>query len=119
MMRQRKVEQEMEINLSDIVKRLDDRDPIVRESAATYCAILGEKALSARQALINHIEDPEIAVRISIAEALYQVGERQCSLRVINQALLSESAVIRVQALQLLESFGYDVSIARRLATTP
>jgi hypothetical protein len=109
MMRQRKVEQEMEINLSDIVKRLDDRDPIV----------LGEKALSARQALINHIEDPEIAVRISIAEALYQVGERQCSLRVINQALLSESAVIRVQALQLLESFGYDVSIARRLATTP
>jgi len=109
----------LNLDLSDVVNRLDDRDPLVRESAATYCALLGERAESARQALIGHIEDPEISVRISIAEALYQVGERQCSLRVINQALLHENPLIRIQALQLLESFGYDVTPALRLTTRP
>ena len=118
MVRDRKVMSALEISLSDIVRQLDDHDPLVRESAAMYCAVLGEKAVAAQDALIVHSEDPDITVRMSIAEALYLIGERQCCLRVINQALLNESPVIRVQALQLLESFGYNVTSARRLTTT-
>ncbi|RAV99029.1 HEAT repeat domain-containing protein [Pseudochryseolinea flava] len=110
-----KISRASEVNLYDVVKRLDDRDPNVRESAATYCAIHGKQTTCVRQELINHIDDPEIAVRISLAEALYHSGERQCSLRVINQALISHDMAIRIHALQLLESFGYDVTSAKRI----
>jgi N-sulfoglucosamine sulfohydrolase len=103
-------------DLDEVVGRLDDRDPAIRQSAATYCAVMGDRAVSARQALITHLYDPEMTVRISIAEALYHMGEIQRSLKAINESLQHHDPCIRLQALYVLRTFGYDVTPALRLA---
>jgi HEAT repeat protein len=105
-----------EMNLTRVIVMLDDQDPMIRQSAATYCTVSGLKANAAKAVLMDHLEDSDVKVKISIAEALYHIGEMQCSLRAINEALLDNDPWIRLHALHVLQTFGYDVAPAIRLA---
>ncbi len=60
------------------------------------------------------LNDHEIVVRIATAEALYSLGENQHSIRVLNEALRDRDIGARLQALHVLEKFGYVIEPALR-----
>lgn len=98
--------------LNKIIKKLNNKEPVVRYWAATGCTILGEKAAPAKDALKKMLHDPEISVRIAAAEALYLLGEKQNSINTLIDALKSDNVMARVQALNVLENMKEDATPA-------
>ncbi|WP_420146834.1 sulfatase-like hydrolase/transferase [Spirosoma sp.] len=92
----------------EIIRRLADTDPVVRYWAATGCTVL--KPASAKASLQKLLSDPEAAVRIAAAEALYQLGEKDEPINVLKHALTDASRPVRLQALSALQTFGKDAS---------
>lgn len=106
----------------EILKRLNDADPVVRYWAATGCTVL--KLTGGKEPLRKLLQDPEAAVRIAAAEALYGLGEKDQVIAVLKTALTDASRPVRLQALSVLQTFGKDAapvsSIAREIiAQTP
>lgn len=99
-------------NVKAIVRRLADSDPVVRYWAATGCTILSDHAASSRQPLRKLLQDREISVRIAAAEALYTLGEKDAALNTLEDALVSENIMARVQALNVLSTIGPDAGQA-------
>jgi len=95
-------------NIPQLVQKLKDPNPAVRYWAATGCTILGKKAISVRGQLETVLDDPQVAVRIAAAEALYQLGEKETVLEVLTSALTDSDRMARVQALNVLELMGED-----------
>lgn len=95
-----------------VMQRLDDEEPIVRYWAATGCTILGKKASAAKDALKKLMDDPEVAVRIAAAEALYHLEEKETAIGVLKDALKSDNLMARVQALNVLETMEQDATPA-------
>lgn len=95
-----------ESNLNEIVKRLGDKNAVVRYWAVIGTIVLKEDALSAKSNLVNLLEDTEIAVRIAASEALINLGDTERPVQVLSQALKSDNAMARVQALNVLEMIG-------------
>lgn len=95
-------------NLPALVQKLNDPNPMIRYWAATGCIILGKEAHPAGQALFGALHDPEAAVRIAAAEALYQLGEKEKVLEVLIQELQNSNKMARVQALNVLDAMGAD-----------
>lgn len=85
------------------MQRLTNPDPIQRYWAATGCIILGEKARPAMAALKKALDDPQVAVRIAAAEALYVLGESVVAIKTLQAALKDSNKMARVQALNALE----------------
>ncbi|MFD1142189.1 sulfatase-like hydrolase/transferase [Larkinella insperata] len=105
-----------------LIKRLTDADPVVRYWAATGCTVL--KRPEAREPLRKLLQDSEAAVRIAAAEALYGLGEKEQPIAVLKTALSDPSRPVRLQALNVLQTFGKDAasvsSMAREIiAKTP
>jgi hypothetical protein len=94
----------------ELIKRLTDADPTVQYWAATGCTVL--KPAAAKPSLQKLVQNPEAAVRIAAAEALYQLGEKDESLAVLKQALTDSSRLARLQALSVLQSLGKDAKPA-------
>lgn len=92
----------------ELIKRLRDPDPVVRYWAATGLTIL--KAPAARAPLHPLLQDPEVTVQIAAAEALYQLGDKQAGLATLKQALTNTSRPVRLQALNVLQTFGKDAA---------
>jgi N-sulfoglucosamine sulfohydrolase len=90
--------------LPELVKRLKDRDAVVRYWAATGITILGRNALSAKVEVSSLLNDKVEAVRIAAAEAVYKLGEKDQALSVISSALNSTNNIARVQAFNVLLS---------------
>jgi arylsulfatase A-like enzyme len=97
-------------NLPEIVNRLNDPNAVVRYWAATGCSILGQHAAVAAVKLNQLTNDPEVAVRIAAAEALYHIGEKALVLTTLGKALGHENLMARVQALNVLETMGHDAA---------
>src|SRR5690606_7565260 len=95
-------------NIPVLVQKLNDPNPVVRYWAATGCTVLGAEAQPAKEALIQALDDPQGAVRIAAAEALYLLGEKERVLDVLTKALKSPYEMVRVQALNVLEFMGED-----------
>lgn len=97
-------------NLPEIVQRLSDANAVVRYWAATACTILGQNAGAAEEKLKHLTSDPEVAVRIAAAEALYHLGEKELVLSTLEKALQHDNLMARVQALNVLETMGQDAA---------
>ena len=92
--------------VSELTKRLRDKDPVVRYWAVTGTFLLGKKAASAKKQLIGLLDDPEISVRIAAAQSLLNLHETQLPLLTLSEALKSDNQMARVQALGVLETLG-------------
>ena len=110
----------------ELVKRLNDPDPSVRYWAATGCTVL--KLASAQASLRTLLQDPEETVQVAAAEALYQLGVKRESIDVLKKALTSDSRIVRLQALNVLQTAGSDAApalesakeiVAKNPITTP
>jgi arylsulfatase A-like enzyme len=73
-------------NLPRLISAMKDGDPIARYWAATGCAILGKQADPAADQLSELLSDPQPAVRMAAACALYEIGRPNEA----KQALLAE-----------------------------
>ena len=93
-------------NLDDIIGRLNNTHPLVRYWATVGCRVLGVDAAAARNTLINLLDDPQISVRISAAEALYAMGSEDIALNFLVDALESENMMARTMVLNVLEIMG-------------
>jgi N-sulfoglucosamine sulfohydrolase len=93
-----------------LIQRLSDQDPSVRYWAATGLIVL--KAESARKVLTEAAKDPQAAVRIAAAEALYYTGEKSLSITTLTAALKGNNTAARVQALNALSNIGPDAAPA-------
>src|SRR5690606_13045207 len=106
-------------SLKLLTDRLHDNNPIVRYWAATGCRILEATAQPARSALLRVSRDPEVAVRVAAAEALYYLGERDKAVEVLIQAVSDPNVMARVQVLNILQTIGRDalpaLEAARRI----
>lgn len=92
--------------LPQLLKRLSHQHAIVRYWAVTGCVILGEKAAAAKPRLQALLQDPEPAVRLAAAEALFGLGETAGPLPVLSRILGHPNLHARVQALNILEIMG-------------
>lgn len=93
-------------NAQELVKRLSDKDPSVRYWAATGLAILKNK--TSKAALLQSAQDPEVAVQIAVAEALYVSGQTRDAIKILSKALETENVAARVQAINVLSLTGND-----------
>ncbi|KAA0988849.1 sulfatase family protein [Dyadobacter aurulentus] len=92
--------------LSEITKRLGDKDPVVRYWAVIGTIVLKNDAASAKSKLLTLLSDPEIAVRIAAAESLLALGETDKPVQTLSEALTDKNQMARVQALNVLETIG-------------
>ena len=93
-------------HLKELLKRLGDKNAVVRYWAVMGTIILKNDAMAAKTKLQTLLSDPEVVVRIAAAEALLALGETDAPVQTLNEALKSESRMARVQALNVLENIG-------------
>lgn len=92
-----------------LMKRLRDKDPIVRYWAATGCRILAGAALPARSVLMEMSRsDEEVVIRNIAAEVLFYLGEQKYAVALLSQAVSNKRLMVRLQALNALQTFGSD-----------
>ncbi|WP_439559640.1 sulfatase-like hydrolase/transferase [Dyadobacter sp.] len=92
--------------LSEVIKRLGDRDPVVRYWAVIGTIVLKNDAASAKSKLLTLLGDPEISVRVAAAESLLALGETEKPVQTLSEALNDSNQMARVQALNVLETIG-------------
>ena len=92
--------------LSEVIKRLGDKDPVVRYWAVIGTIVLKNDAASAKSKLLTLLGDPEISVRIAAAESLLALGETEKPVQTLSEALTDSNQMARVQALTVLETIG-------------
>lgn len=92
--------------LKDLIKRLDDRDAVVRYWAVIGTIVLKNDAVAAKTKLLTLLNDPEVTVRIAAAEALLAFGETDKPVQALTEALEEDNMMARVQALNVLETIG-------------
>lgn len=62
--------------LPELIKRLDDKDPLVRFWAAKGIITLSPNATAAKPIVLRRLADENVAVAIVAAEAAYKLGEK-------------------------------------------
>lgn len=97
-----------ESNLPEIVALLGDNEEAVRYWAAIGCVILGDKAKDASSQLQKAQDDPSAVVRITAAEAVYNLGQTEKALPVLKDALDGDT-FITVYALNILDFMDEEV----------
>lgn len=91
-------------NPAPLLPALTDKDPVVRYWAATGVTIHRFKA--AEKQLVTLLSDPEAAVRIAAAEALFHLGRKDEAVAALAAALKDPVRPARLQALNVLETLG-------------
>ncbi|MEX2594548.1 MAG: sulfatase [Anditalea sp.] len=98
-----------EVKFTDqLIQKLNDPDPVIRYWAAVGFTILGKEAQAAQKELMKALDDPQVAVRVAAAEALYGLGETEPALEALTEALQVNNKMGRVQALNVLETMEED-----------
>ncbi|WPP50752.1 sulfatase-like hydrolase/transferase [Catalinimonas niigatensis] len=108
----RAVEEVTEGDTRKIEKHLLSENPVIRYWAATAATIHTEKAAAVKEELKKLTHDPETAVRIAAAEALYHLGEKELAVQTLNDALTVDNEMARVQAINVLETMQQDAKSA-------
>ncbi len=94
--------------LPQLVKLLQDGDAAVRYWAATGLVAMGQQAAPAAEALLKATTDQSPNVRISAAEALYNIGRRAEAIKVLKEALGERSQWARLHALNVIDRLDAD-----------
>ncbi|MFZ5829903.1 MAG: sulfatase-like hydrolase/transferase [Planctomycetota bacterium] len=89
--------------LGDLTAALGDPHPVVRYWGGIGCLVLQEKALPAKQKLLQLLGDPWADVRVTAAEALGYLGEKQAALIALNEVLRSPQEYEPLAALNSLD----------------
>lgn len=76
-------------NLPAFIAALDDPHPVIRYWAVTGCLILAEKAAPAKAKLRARLNDECPDVRVTAAEALAHLGEKDAAVKAIADVLKS------------------------------
>lgn len=105
-------------HFQEIKRRLTHPEASVRYWAAIGCTILKQQAGGAKSQLKTLLKDPEIAVRIAAAQALYWQDEKKKSVEFLTIALKDENPFARLQALNVLQTFGKDATESLSVAKT-
>lgn len=92
--------------LPQMIKTLADEDAAVRYWAAIGLGNLGQDATSAKDLLIDRLEDPSPTVRIAAARALCNMALDDQALPVLIQELGSDREWVRLNAAIVLDSIG-------------
>jgi arylsulfatase A-like enzyme len=92
--------------LKELIKRLGDKDAVVRYWAVIGTIVLKNDAITAKAKLQTLLSDPEVTVRIAAAESLLALGETDAPVKTLSEALKSDNQMARVQALNVLETIG-------------
>ncbi|MHA4738720.1 sulfatase-like hydrolase/transferase [Dyadobacter sp. MSC1_007] len=99
------------VHTEKLIEGLADKDPIIRYWSATGLTILN--VVSGKEALQKALKDPEPAVRIAAAEALYVTrADKQAAIITLTNALKTDNPYARLQALNILELAGKDAKPA-------
>jgi len=85
-----------------LIKKMSDKDPVIRYWAATGALVLGRDATAASKKLTELLDDPQAYVQVAAAEALYHFGEKQKALPVFFRNLSASNTMLRVQILSAL-----------------
>lgn len=99
-------------DLAELSRRLEDPNDLVRYWAATGCAILARQAAPAKAKLMDLINDPQPAVRVAAAEAMYHLGENGLAASTLGSILSADNLFLRLEALTVLENMGKDAAPA-------
>lgn len=95
-------------NMQKVMQALEAENPVKRYWGATACTMHTGEASQAEDLLKNLTEDPETAVRIAAAEALYHLGNKEMAVQTLSSALQEGNLKARVQALNVLETMDGD-----------
>ena len=90
-------------DLELLIKGLSHQHPVIRYWSATGCAIQAEKAKRAIPALKTLLEDPYGNNRITAAEALCKMGDKEQAIQILLEELNNENEMIQLHALNVLE----------------
>jgi len=74
-------------HLNILLERLSNPEPVVRYWAATGCAILKSQANQAKEQLIKLLNDESLNVRITAAEALFYLEEKERSIKTLTKII--------------------------------
>ena len=102
-------------NIHVLAKMLQNPDSGIRWWAAVGFLSLGKLALSEQKNIYMATQDPCADVRITCAEALYQMGDKQTSLQVIRKELDHENNLVRLHAANVLDYMDDDASYLKRV----
>lgn len=94
-------------NLSQLKRNLKSQDSGVRYWATVGIFLLGEKAASAKAAMIERLADDSHEVRIMAAWQLVQIGEKEKGLACLSDLLKSQSYA-SLKAMNVLDWMGDD-----------
>jgi len=92
-----------ESNLPELIELLDDSEEVVRYWAAIGCVILGNRAGSASAQLEKALSDPSAAVRVTVAEAIFNLGQEEKALSVLKESLDSKAAVYALNVMDFMD----------------
>ncbi len=95
--------------VSDVLARLDDPDPDVREEAAR--ALGRTKSRESVEALVHRLLDPDSTIRIASANALGKIGDERAVPALI-QALGTGSEELKEACIKALGNIGGKDSVA-------
>ncbi|MEO8473113.1 MAG: hypothetical protein ABI477_13010, partial [Chryseolinea sp.] len=87
-------------------------DPAVRYWAAIGCTVMPNEMAGAESRLASLLEDPEGAVHVAAAEALYHMGHKEEGLKGLIEELKSQNVFVKVQCINVLQSLGNDALLA-------
>jgi len=95
-------------NLPGFVEALGDRNEVLRYWAVLGCAMLGDDAAAAADALRQRLaDDPSVQVRIAAAEALARLGDTERSVSFLASTLREHPDVrVQLQAINALTHIG-------------
>ena len=91
-----------ESNLPELIGLLGDKEDAIRYWAAIGCVVLGDKAHGASAQLQEALGDPSAVVRITAAEAVFNLGQEAKALSVIEEALDGDAAVYALNVLDFM-----------------
>jgi N-sulfoglucosamine sulfohydrolase len=93
-------------NLKILIQGLKHNDEAVRYWAATGCAILKGKAITAKDELLRLLKDKDAHVRMAAAEALTFMSEEAKAMKVFEKEANSSNSKTSLYALNLLDMQG-------------
>jgi N-sulfoglucosamine sulfohydrolase len=93
-------------NLEKLVSCLKNEESAIRYWGATGLLILGNEAASAKNDLLNALNDESASVVIVSAEALYYLGERETARSALLKMLENPGELARCHALNAMDCIG-------------
>jgi len=92
-----------EANMPKLIELLSDKEEAIRYWAAIGFVVLGDKAAPASAYLEKALYDPSAVVRVTVAEAVFNMGQEKKSLKVLEQELDGNAALYALNVLDFMD----------------